>query len=516
MQRFRQEMGLGRPARTQKSRCQEPHQVKTLDLKSAVARYKRSGVLPDVPVEEVEKAESTGVDKKQLSRLVHEMKLRTSESALAERPAVPQTRKMIQDGLKRGGVEQNPGPFVEAVPPSGMKDCVNCGLRVEGELVFIRQKAILKCKMCTVTLLRRVGKMGDHPPSEAFGALLDEPKESTPRTPDFITYFYHPTLPQEGQVPPRPERPALPSPLASASGAGPSTAPPAEPPQDLAPEPARGGRPSPLATLIAGFLLILQPVFWAIELVKWVESMSYRVVMTGVVPDLRAKDKWQALRGVMLTPTQVFGVLGEASGQTLTRFDICYQHVCEVDYYAERRLACNRNVQEIEAPMMVVELRTPRRSWPRAFACVLGFISLSLTLLLYRSYVPEFSYSLLLPMALTIKLTDIPFYILLLSAALYAYHLDNWFRDGDTVVTFLPHLVSCVLLEYDRGTNYFAAQATIRQKLRRLASLPIPDEDALTLIEGSELVIMYLLGKGDFFGRGAAIMRQPRGQLGQN
>lgn len=76
-------------------------------------------------------------------------------------------------------------------------------------------------------------------------------------------------------------------------------------------------------------------------------------------------------------------------------------------------------------------------------------------------------------------------------------------------VPFIPHLVSCVVSEYDRGTNAVVVRSTIRQKIRRLACLPIPDEDALIFLTGSELVAEQLLESGEYFSRGAACFRLP-------
>lgn len=75
-------------------------------------------------------------------------------------------------------------------------------------------------------------------------------------------------------------------------------------------------------------------------------------------------------------------------------------------------------------------------------------------------------------------------------------------------ITYLPHLVSAVVAEYDRGTNAEAVNSTIRQRIRRLACLPIPDEDALTLINGSELMAKAIISRQNFFVEGAACFRR--------
>jgi hypothetical protein len=77
-------------------------------------------------------------------------------------------------------------------------------------------------------------------------------------------------------------------------------------------------------------------------------------------------------------------------------------------------------------------------------------------------------------------------------------------------ISYIPHIVSAVLSSYDRGTNPVAARSTLRQKIRQLASLPIPDFDAIKFIAGSELVVEHLLDTSNFFWEGAASLRRPR------
>lgn len=68
-------------------------------------------------------------------------------------------------------------------------------------------------------------------------------------------------------------------------------------------------------------------------------------------------------------------------------------------------------------------------------------------------------------------------------------------------ISYIPHLASCVAAEYDRGTNPEALRQTVRQRMRRVASLPICDKDYLVLIHGTEIVVEYLVEKSPFFGK---------------
>lgn len=71
-------------------------------------------------------------------------------------------------------------------------------------------------------------------------------------------------------------------------------------------------------------------------------------------------------------------------------------------------------------------------------------------------------------------------------------------------VSYVPHLVTCAMTEYSRGTNLEVVQSTLRQKFRRLASLPIPAKIALELMEGTEVVCLFLVTRQAFFTRQVA------------
>jgi hypothetical protein len=83
-------------------------------------------------------------------------------------------------------------------------------------------------------------------------------------------------------------------------------------------------------------------------------------------------------------------------------------------------------------------------------------------------------------------------------------------KRGLYVVNYVPHLVACVLHEYDRGTNAVAARSTLRQRLRRLAAFPLPDEDHDKFIAGTEEICMQMLSDDMFFWEGATCFTPPR------
>lgn len=73
---------------------------------------------------------------------------------------------------------------------------------------------------------------------------------------------------------------------------------------------------------------------------------------------------------------------------------------------------------------------------------------------------------------------------------------------GIRTVSYMPHLVSCLLGEYKRGTTLQTMDATIHQKTMRMASLPLPDRTANwtanDLEVGSEQVAEFLNLQQDF------------------
>lgn len=88
------------------------------------------------------------------------------------------------------------------------------------------------------------------------------------------------------------------------------------------------------------------------------------------------------------------------------------------------------------------------------------------------------------------------------------HQIARYFRPSRIVaIPFIPHIVSSVLSEYDRGTNPSVALATMRMKIRRLASFPLPDRDCLAYIHGCELVCNHLLDTRSYFWEGAAAFR---------
>lgn len=72
---------------------------------------------------------------------------------------------------------------------------------------------------------------------------------------------------------------------------------------------------------------------------------------------------------------------------------------------------------------------------------------------------------------------------------------------GDRWITYAPHLVTCLLTEYSRGTSVEVMRATLHARALRLAAFPLPDRfeiggvrvTATDVLLGTEEVVMYMM-----------------------
>lgn len=228
----------------------------------------------------------------------------------------------------------------------------------------------------------------------------------------------------------------------------------------------------------------------------------------------------KVLSGIYMTQSQAEDfALG--SGHTLRR------HVKNVIPYShERRLVNNRNVRETKESleMAYVELDDapllPPVPWWEdrgkilkvgllSLAMLVGVVSLAITIYLFpEAYVTGLTYVAyallwffeldpLIKCAITGTCTLILSLIALAWWLLSGSEEEEWPR----VIPYCPHMVSCAISEYRRGTNVDVAVATMRQKMLRLATLPIPDFDAAQVLDGSEQVALFLVKDQDFAGR---------------
>ena len=207
------------------------------------------------------------------------------------------------------------------------------------------------------------------------------------------------------------------------------------------------------------------------------------------------------LDGCTLSNEDIVAVVSRESGFNLDISDIQIEEMV-VPYVGERRLASVRGVQEIKAGFKAVQLSTTqmvRHGWATPLVWFGGILTVAGVLLACGQLGP------------IINNLQYGSVCSILGGFLVCIGL-RWRRPTRRSwhIPFIPHLVSAVVAEYDRGTNVVAVRTTIRSRIARLASLPIPDRDALAFINGSELVCMQLLSHQDFFWEGAACFRQPQ------
>jgi len=167
-----------------------------------------------------------------------------------------------------------------------------------------------------------------------------------------------------------------------------------------------------------------------------------------------------------------------------------------LSYTCERRLVVNRAVKETKQDLVICSVRAfPRPNpplWPFAIAV---FLLLSLLVAVLAGSSP-----FILMAASTIAL---------LSLAVATYHHCSYSRISPKSLYFAPHAVSSVYQDFDRDVNEVTARAAVRQKFRRLGTLPIPDVDHVLLMDGTERVVLNMLRKADFSGASLAMTLTP-------
>lgn len=80
-------------------------------------------------------------------------------------------------------------------------------------------------------------------------------------------------------------------------------------------------------------------------------------------------------------------------------------------------------------------------------------------------------------------------------------------------IPYVPHMVSCVVADYNPDVSPEVVVTNTRAKLRRLAGMPIRDFEAVQLIDGSELAIRAVMATRGFQGAGVVYDGQPRPTL---
>jgi len=161
-------------------------------------------------------------------------------------------------------------------------------------------------------------------------------------------------------------------------------------------------------------------------------------------------------------------------------------------YDGEKRVVPNRNVLEHKQPLHIARIYKEDvflPSWRYRISLCLSYL-LPIIVGLNLGFWAYFYAPLVLSSPLLVILVFVNRY--------YQKNVSHG-EYVSVALKYVPHLVSSVVQEYERGTNIECLETTVRQRIRRMASLPIPDIELLDCIYGSEVVIKYLVIHSPFF-----------------
>jgi hypothetical protein len=152
-------------------------------------------------------------------------------------------------------------------------------------------------------------------------------------------------------------------------------------------------------------------------------------------------------------------------------------------YSGEQRLVINRNVRETQEDMAVGVIRMS--------------VDYSRLILLTALWLSSGAIAFAV-------LNGLPMYTFISIWATLSVWPLGWrawkmVRDPKKTILYVPHAVSCACAEYDNGATMEVVLANVRQKLLRLATLPIPDYQADALMDGTEEVIKVAVQCRHFF-----------------
>lgn len=175
-----------------------------------------------------------------------------------------------------------------------------------------------------------------------------------------------------------------------------------------------------------------------------------------------------------------------------------YDHV--IAYGGDRRIAPNRNVLELKRHLRVIQVQcgVPMLHFGVRTCIVATFMAWP-TFVTIRNMIYFFRSSDYLSIVL-LGILFVPLGLVALFFSLSNTPQELW---------YVPHIVSSVLMEYNRGTNPTALRASIRQKMCRLASLPIIDAHYVKLLSGTELIIESAAIRQDFYMMGGRLLGAP-------
>lgn len=179
---------------------------------------------------------------------------------------------------------------------------------------------------------------------------------------------------------------------------------------------------------------------------------------------------------------------------------------------SDNRLVSQRAVQRVDAPMEVKVLTIRKRPvipWALVFA-TLYYVARHYA----RAYVaahdsiPDVVHYDSLWAVLLARLLGFSAAIATLClVAKTAFAYGRWILGFGPVehYSYVPHMLSELLCEYNAKADLDLVRSTCRQKMRRLACLPIPDVDAALLMSGTEEVLLAVMKTDSFTARRPAL-----------
>jgi hypothetical protein len=182
-------------------------------------------------------------------------------------------------------------------------------------------------------------------------------------------------------------------------------------------------------------------------------------------------------------------------------YEQMHEQVVNIPYTGERRLITNRNVVEVKQPFEARCLySTVERPMGERYAAVVG-----LTILGVLSFAMKFFPEQFTP--------EVAFYgplAVCMLVIVACWQILNVSSEVCVVINYVPHLVSAVVHEYDRGTGAVSVRSSLRMRIRRLAAFPLPDFDTNKFVAGTEEMCLQVMTEDGFFWEGAACFTLPR------
>lgn len=391
--------------------------------------------------------------------------------------------------LRSGNVEQNPGPTL----------CPNDNQRIVGLRKFIhKDKPFYVCPLCDVKLIHTDNPSIHLHPSQV-DLVMNDDVSASPCNPVSTTTA------------------ALP--ISSPTVVTSETAVQLKRPVSISrstPLLFSHCQPATIMKLMAICLgmAVIYYGYW------WILLIVYGVVWYKSRPKIPVAKVTGALGGVIVDWRVERDVMRQLTNRPrLMHFSIDRRQL-DIPYLGERRIVSHRNIAEVKSPLTLVNLSAkrfePRPIWPAflvfvTFASYLGaFLCIQWQVLEGRTSCYNTSHDAVMCATLypfvDMRLFHIITAVVVLCQMVYTicslciptYTIQN--------LCYCPHLVSCVLSDFDRFVDKSVAWATCRSKMRRVCSLPLPDVDQALIWEGTELIVLHLLESRAFMRRGPVSM----------